>query len=312
MESSQGWLPTALMKSRLEEVLALALFCPMLILMFLHHDHTAFRASDINRIVVTAAILVIYIAIVKAQAWLPARLARLMAGSIGFMRDALPFMLCIVIYTNMHNMVHIVNPNDVDTTLAQWDLALMGFHPAVQWQGWVSDPLTDYMSFAYSLFFIYPLILPLILYWRGQYEYFRYTMVCLILTFYVGYLGYILFPAAGPKYELAELFTVRLNGSEITNQLEYLVNVEISERTRRDAFPSLHNAITLQTLLFAALYVRWYFWVMLPLALSLFAATIYLRYHYVVDMLAGYVLALVVFWLGPKLERWWNTRVRLY
>ena len=51
---------------------------------------------------------------------------------------------------------------------------------------------------------------------------------------------------------------------------------------------------------------------MLPLALLLFAATIYLRYHYVVDMLAGYVLALVVFWLGPKLERAWNRWARLY
>ena len=74
----------------------------------------------------------------------------------------------------------------------------------------------------------------------------------------------------------------------------------------------MHNAITLQTLLFAWLYVRWYFWIMLPLALSLFVATIYLRYHYVVDMLAGYVLALFVFWLAPKVERWWNHRVRLY
>tara|TARA_A100001037_G_scaffold291653_1_gene305970 strand:+ start:318 stop:1256 length:939 start_codon:yes stop_codon:yes gene_type:complete len=308
----QAWLQGAVGKSRLEEVLALLLFCPMLILMLQNHDHAAFRASDINRIVVTGIVLASYIVIVKVQVWLPDVLVRFMAGGIRFMRDALPFMLCIVIYTNMHNMVHIVNPNDVDPMLAEWDLALLGFHPAVELQPWVTEPLTDTMAFAYSLFFIHPLILPLILYWRGQYEYFRYTMVCLILTFYVGYIGYILFPATGPKYELAELFTVRLNGTAITNQLEFLMNVEISERTRRDAFPSLHNAITLQTLLFAALYVRWYFWLMLPLALLLFAATIYLRYHYVVDMLAGYVLALVVFWLGPKLERAWNRWARLY
>ncbi len=311
MDSQSRWMG-ALAKSRLEEVLALALFCPMLVLMLLHHDHVAFRASDINRIVVTGFILAAYIGIVKAQTWMPPNFTHLISGVVGFMRDAVPFMLCIVIYTNMHNMVHIVNPIDVDPMLAEWDLTLMGFHPAVEWQHWVSEPLTEYMAFAYSLFFIYPLILPLILYWRGQYEFFRYTMVGLILTFYLGYLGYILFPAAGPKYELAELFTVSLNGSEITNRLEYLVNLEISERTRRDAFPSLHNAITLQTLLFAWLYVRWYFWIMLPLALSLFVATIYLRYHYVVDMLAGYVLALFVFWLAPKVERWWNHRVRLY
>ena len=212
----------------------------------------------------------------------------------------------------MHNMVHIVNPVDVDEMLVAADLALLGFHPAVALEPWVSEPLTEYLSFAYSLFFLFPLLLPLALYVRGDYQPFRNTMISLVLTFYLGYIGYVLFPAVGPKHALAELFTVRLDGNTIANKLEFLVNVEISAKTRRDAFPSLHNAVTLMTLMFAARYLRWFFWAMLPFALSLFAATIYLRYHYVVDLLAGFALAIFVFWLGPVLESAWNKRAKLY
>ena len=45
---------------------------------------------------------------------------------------------------------------------------------------------------------------------------------------------------------------------------------------------------------------------MIPMVIMLIISTIYLRHHYVIDLIAGLILAVVVFWLGPKLEDWWN------
>tara|TARA_B110000444_G_scaffold91671_1_gene86617 strand:- start:4725 stop:5153 length:429 start_codon:yes stop_codon:yes gene_type:complete len=137
---------------------------------------------------------------------------------------------------------------------------------------------------------------------------FRETTVSIILTFYIGYIGYVIFPAVGPKFTLSHLFEKSLTGSYITDQISTLMDYEISIFTRRDCFPSLHNGIILLILLFAFKHKRSFGLLFLPFAISLFISTLYLRYHYFVDMIAGYILAISMFLIGPKLHRWWSMK----
>ena len=76
----------------------------------------------------------------------------------------------------------------------------------------------------------------------------------------------------------------------------------------RAAFPSLHAAVSLVALVYAWRYVRAWFWVLLPFVLGLWVSTIYLRHHYVVDLLAGWLLAPVAVAVAPRLDAWWNAR----
>jgi membrane-associated phospholipid phosphatase len=203
-------------------------------------------------------------------------------------------------------MVHLINPHDVDDQLIKIDQWILGVQPSVYLQQFISKPLTDYMYFSYSMFFVYPMLLPGILYFQKNYTAFRNTLVSIILAFYVGYIGYVIFPAVGPKYMLTEFFHTHLDGGIITDKIAYVIDYSISETTRRDCFPSLHNGITMLTLLFAFKYQRWLFYLLLPLAISLFVSTLYLRYHYFIDMLAGYALAALMFYFGPKIENYWS------
>ena len=50
---------------------------------------------------------------------------------------------------------------------------------------------------------------------------------------------------------------------------------------------------------------RLFFYLVLPLELSLFAATIYLRHHWIPDCVAGMLLAVVVCTLAPWIRRSW-------
>ena len=45
--------------------------------------------------------------------------------------------------------------------------------------------------------------------------------------------------------------------------------------------------------------------------MGLLLATIYLRHHYVVDLLAGLVLCGISFWLGPKIEDLWSKKASI-
>ena len=227
---------------------------------------------------------------------------------LDFLRETLPFAFCISIYTNMHDMVHLVNPNDVDNKLIVLDDYILGFQPAIYLEQFISPELTDFMYFSYSSFLFYILLFTMYLYVRKNYHAFRETLVSVILTFYIGYIGYVIFPAVGPKFTMAHLFETSLSGSFITDRLSFLMDYEISEYTRRDCFPSLHNGVIFLILLFAFKHQKTYALIFLPFAIALFISTLYLRYHYFIDMIAGFILATAMFYLGPIINNYWERK----
>jgi membrane-associated phospholipid phosphatase len=77
-------------------------------------------------------------------------------------------------------------------------------------------------------------------------------------------------------------------------------------------FPSLHVGISFVVWLYAFRNSRKLFWILSPLVLSLFVSTIYLRYHYLIDVVAGLVLAPLCFFLANWLfDHWSDIRVSL-
>lgn len=223
------------------------------------------------------------------------------------LRDGLPFGYCIAIYTNLHDTIHFANPHDIHTSLIKIDAFLFGVQPCVWAERFINPYLTEVFTFCYALFFLFAPLVALVLYLQKRYQEFRYILVSTILCFYIGYFGYILFPAAPPRYTLVSEFTHSLHGQFLEASMKF---INIFPSTSRCAFPSLHSAVTVLSLLFAFKYVRWLFWILLPFGLGLLLATIYLRHHYVIDLLAGFVLCGISFWLGPKIEDFWRSRMQ--
>ena len=298
-------------KLRLEEFLALVLLIPMLFFMIIYYDKEGFRESNIDRFLITGLIFFLFLGIIKLKdlkILLRSKIGRLTKIALDFFRETLPFAFCISIYTNMHDMVHLVNPNDIDADLIAWDEYLLGFQPAIYLEQYIMPELTDFMYFSYSSFLIYILLFTMYLYVRKKNIAFRETLVSIILTFYIGYVGYIIFPAVGPKFTMSHLFETSLSGSYITDRLSFLMNYEISEYTRRDCFPSLHNGVIFLILLFAFKHEKIYAYIFFPFAIALFISTLYLRYHYFVDMIAGFLLAIIIFFLGPVINNYWEKK----
>ncbi|MDA8762722.1 phosphatase PAP2 family protein [Flavobacteriaceae bacterium] len=298
-------------KLRLEEFLAVILSIPMVFFMVIYYDKEGFRASNVERFLITGLVFFLFLGIIKLKnlkVLLKSKIGRWIKALLDFLRETLPFLFCISIYTNMHDMVHLVNPNDVDASLIAWDQYLLGFQPAIYLESFITPELTDFMYFSYSSFLIYIIMFTMYLYVRKNHTAFRETLVSVILTFYIGYIGYVIFPAVGPKFTMSHLFETSLSGSFITDRLSFLMNYEISEYTRRDCFPSLHNGVIFLILLFAFKHQKRYAFLFLPFAIALFISTLYLRYHYFVDMIAGFLLAIIVFYLGPLLNNWWEKK----
>ena len=111
-------------KLRIEEFLAIILFIPMIFFMIIFHDKEGFRESNIDRFLITGLVFLLFLGIIKLkdlEVLKRSKMGRFIKMILDFLRETLPFAFCISIYTNMHDMVHLVNPNDVDNKLIVLD-----------------------------------------------------------------------------------------------------------------------------------------------------------------------------------------------
>jgi len=82
------------------------------------------------------------------------------------------------------------------------------------------------------------------------------------------------------------------------------------EHNKRDCMPSGHTQIVLMVLFLAYRYQKFLFYLFLPIISALILSTVYLRYHYVIDLFAGVSLAIGCVIVGPRLFGWWNVESR--
>jgi membrane-associated phospholipid phosphatase len=224
------------------------------------------------------------------------------------LREVLPFLACILIYTNLHDTIGFVNRHDVHRYLDALDRELFGVQPAVWAERFITPGRTEVMQFLYMNFFWIAPSTALLLLARRRWTEFRATTFAVLVCFYLGYLLYVLFPAAPPRLVLVYDFTRNLSGNQALFSSLSARAFELLPVDSRAAFPSLHAAVSLVALVCAWRYVRAWSYVLLPFVAGLCVSTIYLRHHYTVDLLAGWALAPVAMALAPRLDGWWARR----
>jgi len=220
----------------------------------------------------------------------------------GIIRDWFPFLLILLMYYSLWGDVTLlVITRDRDQALIALDQRLFGFQASVVLQRIVSPWMTSWMSFAYFYHLInIPLVACFVYNWRERAR-FREMMSGLMVVSFLGLLGYLLVPAIGPLYTLRDQYTVPLHASAGIFGRE--VDFMDFARIRRDVFPSLHVAISFVVWLYAYRNSKKLFWILSPLVLSLWLSTLYLRYHYLIDVVAGLTLAPLSFLLANWLFR---------
>lgn len=191
--------------------------------------------------------------------------------------------------------------SSVDVLLQQCDHGLLGLNLSVAIEPWSHPLVTDVMSACYMLFFPY-LIVTHLDYFRREPDVLRRFCVGLYTVYAAGLVGYALLPAAGPYVALADQFRRPLEGGWLT-RLHHAIVVRGTNGV--DVFPSLHCGVTSFLLFFDRRHApRRYRLLVVPIVI-LWVSTIYLRYHYVVDVIAGFALSAIALGLasGPRRER---------
>ncbi len=213
---------------------------------------------------------------------------RWLAATAGLVVDFYPMVLIPLVYDVLGFLIPALNPVEKDPILIAADRAMFGVDPTVWLQRFIWPPLTDVLYLAYATFFFFPLIVGIPL-WLHSPALGRRFLFTISVAFYVSYTGYIFMPAEGPRVGLAAEQTVQLQQTALSKTVAG--TLDDLERNRVDAFPSGHILITTVCLMTAARRFRRLFWCLLPVGLLLMIATVYCRYHYMVDVIAGFALA---------------------
>jgi hypothetical protein len=201
-----------------------------------------------------------------------------------------------VYFQQMRTAIPAITPERYDGYLRGIDSALLGDTPSILWQHMATPFLTEMMSLCYLFFFPY-LIMGVVVHFIGPLWRCTSFVAGLFSLYGVGFLGYTLVPAAGPYLAFSDTFDTALVSGPVSAWNDALVRLGSSGV---DVFPSLHVAVSLFILGFDFRHNRRRFWVFLVPCLGLWCSTLYLRYHYLIDVLCGIALASWALWIANR------------
>ena len=202
----------------------------------------------------------------------------------------LPF----VVYSGLTPLFAHLSAHNIDAPLYHMEVAMFGMSITKWLEPIVSEELTWFFAGIYSLhvplFYVSSL-----LHWRaGRRLQALRLFLSLALAMYIGFVGYAFFPAFGPVGYFTDLVPI---GDNFATQLVAAQGVALG------TFPSLHACICAAVAIDGWRHSRRWGVIFTIIAALIWASTIYLRYHWVPDLLAGLLLAFGVTFLAGQMLR---------
>jgi len=218
----------------------------------------------------------------------------------------LPILYLFAVFETLFMVVPYFNPWRADDFLARMDVVLFGVDPTEWATRWAAPWLTEILYCCYLLYFPMPLILLGWMYARSMIPEIEEAYFVYLACYYVSYVLYFVFPAEGPRFHLVGARPEPLPGLALTEPIRAFI--DLLEPNKLDAFPSLHAAILLTTLMFALRHDRrMFYWLIVP-AIGTTVSLVYCRYHYAVDVVAGFAIAALNYGLAKRVY----ARIRPY
>jgi membrane-associated phospholipid phosphatase len=217
-----------------------------------------------------------------------------------FWRHWYPHLFFLFCFEELGKLVHLVTPGWQDAKLIAADYWLTGVHPTVWLEQFATPARNDFMQFAYLTYFTYLLVLGGVLYYRRDWRGYWSVMTYSVAGYAIGYCIAIFFPIESPWFSMAGAWHGSLQGGPFTAAINF---IEHFGRVRGAAFPSEHVAGSVAALWGAWRHRRWLFWVMVPIVTCMCVSTVWGRYHYVADVLAGMVTGSLGYVIGSWLMK---------
>jgi membrane-associated phospholipid phosphatase len=276
---------------RLADYLALGYMAVLAILLPCFHHHVPHWPKDF---VIHLAFVLAGIEIVRLGEKHPRHHA------LYFLRTFYPLAVIFYGYFEMNHMNRMFSGSywAMDALIAI-DAWLFGGHPTVWVQRLYTPALDELMNFFYVSYYAFAPLATLPLFLRGKREETHAVFGIVTLAYVGNFVLFYIFPSLCPRMipELEALRFADYSGYFIASLTKYFQ----SEGAIAGAcFPSTHVSGAMAWSLAAWRYNRKLSYIMLPLALGVGLATVYLGYHHALDPIVGIVWAWAAYRIATK------------
>jgi len=208
-----------------------------------------------------------------------------------------------------------VTSKAIDADILSFDLSVFGYEPAVAWDHYVTPHTVEWFAFFYfSYFFLLAShVLPMVFGDRNAKRLAHFTFG-MFIVYAVGHLGYMVVPGWGPYHHLAGSFEHPIEGGLFWRLVKATVD---GAGAQKDIFPSLHTAAPTFFAIFSFMHRRSlpfkYTWPVIGFfATQIIGATMFLRWHWLIDVIAGLTVATTAAFVSRAVVDWeWKRRARL-
>ena len=210
-----------------------------------------------------------------------------------------------VTYVLFGESLPLLSSRELDLPLYHLDLELFGFEPAVLMERWATPGTTDWFSFFYLCYFglIFLFLMPLVFVSKSN-RLAAELSFTVLLVYGIGQSLYVIVPGYGPLRALSDAFHHELPGGAVFRGMHAFVS---DAGAKKDIFPSLHTAIptSFSLLGFRHRDVLGRSWMLVVfVTVNTVVATMFLRWHYLIDVIAGLVLAFFVVLAAGRVVSW--------
>lgn len=214
---------------------------------------------------------------------------------------------------DLNRTVHFTEMINVDRWL------FFGAMPPSVLQSWWWDGSVGwydfYFYFLYTIHFLMPVILAVVLWKRAEHLYWAFVWAIVGLSF-AAFVTYIAFPAA-PPWMAKELGYIAEPLHRVSSDVWAAMGIQNFSEIYRTipanpvaAVPSLHSAYPMLFSLFVVIgFGRQYWWVFLY-PISMWIGVVYLGEHYVIDVILGALYAVVSVYGSLMFMRWYRRELK--
>lgn len=221
------------------------------------------------------------------------------------------FLPVFLSYFQLRWILPAVSPHSLDADLLAFDQRVFGYEPSVAWDRFVTPHTTEWFAFFYFgyFFLLSAHVLPIMFAATSRLRIAHFALgICMV--FCTGHLLYMLVPGWGPYHHLAGQFAHPLEGGLFWRLVKATVDAGGSQK---DIFPSLHTAAPTYFAIYSYLHRRAFpfriTWpIMAFVATQIIIATMFLRWHYLIDILAGITVATTAALLSHRIVTWETAR----
>ena len=210
-------------------------------------------------------------------------------------------------YFFLKHVLPLVNTTTLDRKLYDLDLAVFKFEPAIAWDRYVNSTTTEWFSFFYFGYFLLMAVhvVPLLFFGRRKQIVGEFTFAIIVL-FSIGHTLYMVVPGYGPYRAMADAFQHPFPPGPWH---ALVMNAVHSGGAQMDIFPSLHTGAPTMLALFSyrnrkELPFRYTWPIVTFCTVNIIIATMFLRWHYLIDVVAGFTIAVTAVMISRPIVRW--------